>query len=176
MTTRSLYISVLIATLLLPAMANAKVYVDHDRDVDFARYATYTWAEGTAAEDQLAERRIREAVDRELAKKGLERVDEGGDLMVVSHAAVHTKTRVDVDKFPPHYGYYWRRPFWVERTTVDVREIKMGTLIIDLLDANEERLVWRGKATGAVRPNPKKSTKLLNKAVFKMFEKYEAAR
>lgn len=176
MKTRTLIAMALATGTLLAAQANARVYVDRDETSDFSTYQTYSWTEGTAADDQLAEQRIRKAVDRELAAQGLQRVDQGGDLLVATHAAARTQTRVDVETLPSYYGYYWRRPFWHGHQTADVREIEVGTLIVDLLDATQERLVWRGKATGTIRSNPEKNTKRLNKAVAKMFDRYPAGR
>lgn len=172
MTTRKLLALALTAGLLLPTLANARVHVDRDETADFGTYETYQWIEGTATENQLAERRIRNAVDRELEAKGLQRVEQGGDLLVATHAALRTETRVNTDTLPVYYGYYWRTPFWHGQQTVDLRTIEVGTLIIDLIDADEERLVWRGKATGTIRENPKKNAKRLHKAVAKMIDQY----
>ena len=43
-----------------------------------------------------------------------------------------------------------------------------GTLIIDIWDADEEKLVWRGTSTDTIVDNTKKMEKRLNKMLDKL--------
>ncbi len=59
-------------------------------------------------------------------------------------------------------------------STVHVQEIKVGTLIVDMLDGDSTRLIWRALATQTLPTNPKpeKIEKKINKVVGKMFRKF----
>ena len=47
-----------------------------------------------------------------------------------------------------------------------------GQLVVDLIAANERKLVWRGIATEKLSENRKKIVTQVNTAVEKMFKKY----
>ena len=47
-----------------------------------------------------------------------------------------------------------------------------GTLIVDLYDAKNQSLVWRGIAQDTLSNNGNKNNKAVGKAVEKMFKKY----
>ena len=47
-----------------------------------------------------------------------------------------------------------------------------GTMIIDLYDAKQKVLVWRGIAQGTLSNNGDKNQKLVGNAVKKMFKQY----
>ena len=73
---------------LLPGLLLAqKVQVDYAHGEDFTKYRTYTWVKEPNVEspNQLVEQRIVSNVDETLAKKGLKRVDSGGDLMSLTN-------------------------------------------------------------------------------------------
>lgn len=147
----------------LVGCASAQVNTDYDQNTHFADYHTYAWMNTTrmSAMQQatLFDRRLRTAVESQLAAKGLRKAEAGGepDILLVYHAGVEDK--LDVQQ----WGYFGRR--W------DVREYQQGTLVIDVVDAKSMSLVWRGTASGETNPsNP--STEKLNQAVQKMFERF----
>jgi hypothetical protein len=49
---------------------------------------------------------------------------------------------------------------------------EVGTLVLDMYDAQTKRLVWRGVATKTVSKKPEKNEKALEKAVEKMFKNF----
>src|SRR6516164_6129779 len=61
--------------LLLAAIAVAAqdVRYNFDKDTDFSRFKTYKWVElkGAQKPDDITDKQIKEAIDAELAKKGL---------------------------------------------------------------------------------------------------------
>ncbi len=48
----------------------------------------------------------------------------------------------------------------------------IGTLIVDLYDAKEKSLVWRGIAQNTLSNNGNKNQQLVQKAVAKMFKQW----
>ncbi|MEE9227024.1 MAG: DUF4136 domain-containing protein [Acidobacteriota bacterium] len=161
----------LLCLLIVPA-AWATVSVDFDHQAEFSRFQTYSWMAGTPA-NPIAQKRFEAAVNRELAEKGYEMVDGDADFYVVTHAARSTRTQVDINS----YGYYDRYPSrgWgggMSTGTATVREIPMGTILVDILDAESRELIWRGTATAAISTKAEKNEKKLNKLVGKMFKKF----
>ena len=70
-----------------------KVDVDFDKDVDFSKYKTYAFTEGTPTPVTLTNQRIEKAIDAQLAAKGLTRVESNADLTVVFHCSVTERTQ-----------------------------------------------------------------------------------
>jgi len=75
---------------LLPVAAVAAVVafamdvkVDYDHKTDIANYHTYCWLKAKAS-DSLWEDRIMQAVDRQLAARGLAKVPSGGEASVAA--------------------------------------------------------------------------------------------
>ena len=169
---RSLKKYVWLLILLIVPVAWAAVSVDFDHEAAFTRFKTYAWIEGTPA-NPIAQKRIEAAVDGELAEKGYERADGDADFYVVTHAARSTQTQVDIN----NYGYHDRYPSrgWgggMSTGTATVREIPMGTILVDILDGESRELIWRGTASAALSYKDKKNEKKLYKVMGKMFKKF----
>jgi hypothetical protein len=151
---------------ILAGCASAKVNTDWDRDTRFADYHTYAWMDTpqmrAMQQGTLFDRRLRSAVEGQLAAKGFRRSDPNGDadVLLVYHAGVRDK--IDVQQ----WGYAARR--------LDVRQYQQGTLVIDVVDARSKSLVWRGTAAGEVS-SPDRSGQKLEKAVQKMFARFPPA-
>ena len=58
-------------------------------------------------------------------------------------------------------------------TTTTASTYTEGILIVDIWDAREETLVWRGSAIATVSANPEKNAKKIDKAVKKLAKKWE---
>ena len=150
----------------------AGISVDHDKSVDFSKYQTFIIVEATEAISPLMRERLIKAIEVALGGEGLEKVEEGGDLKVVIHTSTDTETHVTADNWG--YGGYPRWGGWGGwgTTTVNVTNIAVGTLMLDMVDASSNQLVWRGVATDSI---PKKSEKVERKiyeAVDKLFRHY----
>ena len=59
-------------------------------------------------------------------------------------------------------------------STTTVNKFNVGTLVLDIWDAKEHRLVWRGIASDTLSKDPKKNTKKIDQAAQRLFEKYPA--
>ena len=161
-----------LAVLLAVPAATAQVKTDYDPQVDFSRFKTWTWAEGTPAPDPFSQKRIEDAIEAKLVEKGLVKAEgEEADLLVVTHVSLSTEKQVDVTHMGGYGGRYgWRAGYG--SSYVNVRDINVGTLVVDLVDAEKQELVWRGMASDTVASKPKKSEKKIRKAVSRMFKDY----
>jgi len=147
---------------------------DYDKNVDFKKFKTFAMKKGTEAPTPFAQERIIAAVKNELKARGLAE-SENPDVFVYTHAKVSTEKRVDVTSFG--YGGYpgwggWGGSFGT--SSAMVTDVPMGTLIVDIVDAKTDQLVWRGIGSDTLltNPTPEKSEKRINKGVAKLFTKY----
>ena len=163
------------------------VSTDYDPSIDFSDYRTYAWLpdlDKRIADPQsvdprinntLLDKRVRKAVETHLGAKGYTMVStDTPDLYVAYHAALIGK--VDVTTVNRHYGYGpgWRGRGGSIGTETHVREYEEGTLILDLIDAKTESLIWRGLAQAEVwvTSTPEEREKRINEAVRKMLERF----
>jgi hypothetical protein len=173
---RSLLITGLCA-LLLTACSTIATDHDFDEQADFSAYRSFQWIPASAETvadpleiSQLQDRRIRAAIERELAGKGITAVAGSPNLIVAYSTRTSQKTEV-YDRGYGGYGYRGYHGSYMRPTSIDVYQYEEGTLIVDLIDAEKKQLVWRGKATGVVG-NYENSEKQINEAVQKLFLNY----
>lgn len=170
-------IAVLLA--LCGACSTLSVSTDFNPAYDFTSLKRYAWLEsgeqpGTDARinNDLVVDRVRAAVERDLAAKGYVKSDAGSaDFMVSWFGAINKKLQVDsIDHFYSPYGYgaLARDPYWGGgmRTTT-AREYEEGTLIVDILDPKQHKLIWRGTGSDRLKNNkdPEAVTKRINDAI-----------
>jgi len=139
---------------------------DFDPDVDFGRYDTFAWEEADplpTGDPRLDANpffvaRIHEAVEAELASRGIQQVDADPALLVHHHASVRDRLHVyEVDRRAgyevPEYG-----------PGVEVYQYDEGILLVDIVDAETLRVIWRGWARADVT-RALENTELLGRLV-----------
>ena len=163
-----LSLGVLMFGCSLAALAQ-DVNTDYDRNANFSQFHTYYWAK-VKTENPLWQQRIQEAVDKQLQAKGWQRVDSGGDVAITAVGAAHNQQEYQTfyDNIGPGWGW---RGFGTTATTT-IQNYRVGTLVLDIYDASNKRLLWRGTATDMLSDKPEKNEKKLDKAVDKMFNKF----
>ncbi len=143
-------------------------------------FQSYAWlphpAGGdTRANNSLVEGRLMRAVDAALQAKGYRLVQSNPDFLVGWHAGL--EDRVDVQRINSYYGYRWSRwgrggGVWTSDTYVT--EYTQGTLILDIVDADANELVWRGAGEGKVNldSTPQERERRIQEAVDKILEDF----
>jgi Domain of unknown function (DUF4136) len=169
-----------VAVVLSPAMLFAqKVSYDYEKSANFAGFKTYALKDGTKVGQPLIDDRIVAAIEAELAAKGLTKADANPDVFVVYHVAFDKQK--DISTFSSGYGggygpYGWGwGGGWAGGTTqTQVRDILIGTLVVDIADAQKKQMVWRGMATKQVdaQTKPEKRDKNIAEAMKKIFKNY----
>ncbi|HXV60957.1 MAG TPA: DUF4136 domain-containing protein [Vicinamibacteria bacterium] len=147
-------------TLIGATTATAQtVRVRWERTVDFSRYQSYMWIEGARALDDQAHRLVVDSTDATLAVAGIFKDEFEPDLYVTYYASVD-------ESFQISGGY---RRDWNDARAVTVETHAAGTLVIDLVDAAENQLVWQASATAALTNDMKKNRDKVREALSKMF-------
>lgn len=173
------FVTLTIAGLLTPAILLAqKVSYDYDKTANFAAFKTYAHKEGTKVGQPLIDDRIVAAIDTELAAKGFTKAEANPDVFVVYHIAFDKQK--DISTFSSGYGGYgpygwgWGGGWAGGTTTTQVRDILIGTLVIDIADAQKGQLAWRGMGVREIdtQAKPEKRDKNISNAVKKIFKNY----
>lgn len=143
----------LLMCVYVVACAPIQVSSHVDRGRDFTRYRTYDWgpADAIPPSDPRFERNsffqdhIQGAIERNMAARGFERapVGEMPDVRVHFHAVIDH--RVNVNQLDSRAGYCIGGN--CETGLADYQE---GTLVVDVVDTQTNRLVWRGWARDSV--------------------------
>ena len=162
-------VQVLAMLCALSPLAAEKARVDFDHSCNFSQFRTYRWAQQDGSPlNQLMDERIMGFVEEALAAKGLRRVTTGGDLLI----NFQMKLQEQYITYTNGYGWGWDWGWGNSISTTTVDPVKLGTLVVDLVDARSGRLVFQGVATGSIVSRPEKNTKKLAKMIRKTFDKY----
>jgi hypothetical protein len=175
-----LALSFLFMLLWIPGCSSITVNHDYNADYNFQALHTYSWLDDhkTVSSDarinnDLVKDRMVKAIESALNAKGYTKVAQTEASFLVSwHGAIDSKLQVDtIDHYYRPYGYGTGGtydPFMGSgiRQTV-VSEYDLGTLLIDILDPKEHKLVWRGTGQGVVHADrtPDERTAEINNAV-----------
>jgi len=168
---RTIVLAPVVAMLLLTAGAVGAQDVKYNfmPGTDFSKYHTYKWVaiEGASHPNQIMDQEIKQAVDSQLAAKGLTKTDgEKADLFVGYQVAV------DQEKQWNAWGT--GRGFGGGMGSATSSTINVGTFVLDMYDPGSKQLVWTGNATKAIDPssNQEKNMERLNKAMAKLLKNY----
>ena len=159
-----------------------KIKVEFDKSLDFSRFKTFTWAPRDAVSRPLLAAAIAGAIEEELTARGLQQVSEHPDLyiemygsmdsdMAVSYSDLYSGYSGGVPPFDQSFRMWGAVP---GSTTTAV--VHKGQLVVDLIDASEKKLAWRGVARENLSDNRGKLVTQINTAVEKMFRKYPVPR
>jgi len=171
------------AVLLVASFASAQdVSYNFDQKADFAKFKTYTWGKVDGAEqpDELTAKMIVQAIETQLAAKGLKKVESGAADLIVTYQAAVSKEK-EVTTFGTGYGY---GPGWGGRwyggyygggvTSTTTATILIGSLALDMYDSAAKTLVWRGLASKQIdtKASPEKRQKNLDKGMAKLLKSF----
>lgn len=191
---RGHFVSMALLAILLvnPATAGQKLKVEtnKDPDADFSTIKTYAWlppaplvknaAPDAATNPTLTQEvlgpHIVEAVDRQLARRGLTPADEStADVLVVYFAAL--TVGFNKSYVGEYYGYItgWGSPIpsaLAPSTVADIYE--QGTVVVDIVQRTPKRAIWRGSVVTRVHQERKLEERIarINEGTERMFERF----
>jgi hypothetical protein len=165
-------IGVVLAIALLAGRVSAAQDVKYNfmPGTDFSKFHTYKWVtiEGGAHPNQIVDAQIKQAVDSQLAAKGLTKTDsDKADLYIGYQIAL------DQEKQWNAFGTGGMR-WGGGMGTATSSTITNGSLVLDMYDPSTKQLVWTGNATKTLDPsgNQEKNQKNLDKAMQKLLKNY----
>ncbi len=145
---------------------------------DFSTYKTYKWVQAPKSEypNSILDSQIKQAIESQLALKGLSKTEDNPDLYVIYQVAVNQEKQWNSYSTGGDYWGWggWRGWGGMGTTTTTTSTINIGTLNVDLYEVVSKKQIWRGQASKTLGSgkDPQKVNKNLNKAVAKLFKKY----
>lgn len=141
--------------------------------LDFAQYRSYAWGPADALptgdprldEDPFFKDHVQGAVEKQLAVRGFELAASGtSDLLIHYHANI--THRIDANRVDRAYGYCHAGD-----CPADGIDYEAGTLVLDIVDARTNTLIWRGWAQNSVEDmldDQDRMVETINEAVTRM--------
>jgi hypothetical protein len=158
---------VMLALIASGIALGQQVSVNYNRSQDFAQYHTYIWASNNANQIQnsILAQQAKSDIDSALQGKGLQLVQESQnpDLIVLASGGLQQQTS---------YQAWGMRGFGGGMGQITPEQNVVGTLVVDVYDAKNKNLLWRGVAQNTLSNNGNKNTQMVSKAVTKMFKQY----
>jgi Domain of unknown function (DUF4136) len=138
-------------------MTKYGVTVTAEKNVDFARFKTYSWTQGQPSADKTIDAQITAAVERELSALGMTKAPSGPGDVLVTYSSV-SRTDVDVtakrkpNELPPQYS--------------------VGTLVVALLDPGNRRRLLRLRVDKPIETGPEQLKAAIDGAIAELFARY----
>jgi hypothetical protein len=153
------------------------VNYNFDQQTDFSKYKTYKWvtAKGEEQLDELNDKMVISAIEKQLAVKGLTKTDgENADLYVRYQFALSQEKQMTTFDTGYAMGPGWRGYSGTGMSTSTTSTIQIGSIAVDMYDPAKKQLIWRGIASKQIDPKakPDKRTKNLDKGMAKLFKNY----
>nr|WP_320133801.1 DUF4136 domain-containing protein [uncultured Holophaga sp.] len=179
---RTLLLPALLTTALLTGCSTFAVRADYDTTADYSAYKTFNWyASSKYAKDKkdgtgntLMDRRVRHAVEKQLQAKGFRLESQGEPDFLLTYYPVYTNRQV-ITTTDLGTGFRWR-PFHygINSAVSEVRNIKEGSIVLEIVDYKSNQLIWQAVADGALTDlgSPEEADEVVNDAVERMLLKF----
>jgi hypothetical protein len=163
----------LVAGLLAGCASGPVVHTDRDPAAAFSGYRTFAWKQQPSISNPLLKQRVVAAVEGQLGSKGWRLVPEA-DADVVLVGNVSARDEQSIQAF--YEGAAWQDWGWrgygdpaLGLRRIELRNYRIGTLVLDMFDAKTRQAVWRATAEGTVPSSDAQREKDALAAVGKMF-------
>lgn len=181
----------LLISILLAACASPKpALTDFDREVNFTQYRTFAFytakevqveaTEQAASYDPLITQHFKQAIREEMLALGYQEVTTAPELWV--NYLTHVETRKDIRSSPLRLnlglGHFSRNSavslgFPVIGTPVEEVSYQIGTVAIELIDVQENRVIWHGLAESRLsRQAMQQPQQAINDTVNLIFQRF----
>lgn len=150
-------ICILLSCWLMASCASQPdIYVNSDPSVNIATYSTFGFFDPLGTDKKgygsLTSERLKAATRTRLESLGYQYSEANPQLLINFGGQLSDKLRVD--SVPSAGGYYGYRAgmygAWGGYNTTYVDQYTEGTLNVDIVDAQRNRMVWEGIVTGRV--------------------------
>ncbi len=156
--------------LLLVSLAGVAqdIQTEYDRGYQLSQLQSFGFvtqergANDALGGDPIVDRRIADALAKELMSAGLQKSQEPA-FWIAYYGSM--KDRMDIRSTG------WGRPYW-GMSNIETNHYTEGTLVVDFIDAKAKTPVWRGTVTDTLEPNRKHDK--LEKAIAKLVRKFQA--
>ncbi|WP_343589714.1 DUF4136 domain-containing protein [Flavobacterium sp.] len=171
-------IPILFLGLFYSCSPTVKVTTDYDHAANFSEYKTFAVYDLKAQQgqvNQLNVDRVAKAIRNEMLAKGFTE-SSNPDLKVNAVSILKNKTQVTADSnFYGYGGMYRPYGYWGGgammgggTTTFNSYDYVDGSLIIDIVSAKTDKLVWQGIGNAEIDSKPDNPEQFINDAIKKI--------
>lgn len=174
--------------LIFSSNSYAQINSDYDKSTDFTKYKTISFGGWEKESDKILndfdKKRIADALISEFSSRGIKLVESNGDATITLFLVIQNKSNITAyTNFNGGMGYTGRwgygRGYYggvgSATTTLNENEYREGTLVIDMYDTAEKKLVWQGDMTTEVQEKSEKREKTIPKNISKLMKKFPVA-
>lgn len=155
---------VLVMALILASCSSVNVVVDKNKSTDFSTYKTYSFLgwQNHSDEDLSTEDKayLRDAFTKEFERRGLQKVNSGGDMQISLYIVTSEETAVsgynDYVGGRGSYHYYGGYATGNYNNTFTQRGKMVGTMIMNVYDKGSHDQIWQAVANSTLQENPAK--------------------
>lgn len=161
-------------TMVTATAAAQQVETTVDRSADFSKYKTFKIEVATSWGNPIGEKNVVEELTGALTAKGWTQDAQAPDVRVLVHGATEEKQQLNTFYTGGYGGGYYGGWGWggVGSSSTTVSEYTEGTLVIDMFDASNKSLLWRGVAQDELKRKQQKREKQASKAIDKMLRDF----
>ncbi|MBF7091995.1 DUF4136 domain-containing protein [Flavobacterium sp. ALJ2] len=172
-----LILPIIVLSLIYSCGPSVKVTNDYDRSVDFLQYKTFAVYDLKAQEGQMSQLnadRVTNAIRVEMINKGFAEVITNPDLKI--NAVTILKDKKKVTSNSDFYGYggmyrpygYWGGGMMTGVTSYNTYDYVDGSLIIDIVSAKTQKLIWQGIGNTELDKRPDNPDEFISSSVKKI--------
>lgn len=160
----------MLACMVSAVALGQQVSVNYNRSQSFSQYHTYAWASNNSNQIQnsILAQQAKSDIDSAMQSKGLQSVQESQNPDIILTASGGMKEQTS-------YQAWGMRGIGGGMGGITPEQNVIGTMIVDLYDAKNKTLIWRGIAQNTLGNNGNKNSQMVSKAVQKMFKQWPAA-
>ena len=165
--------AIFIVTLIIQGCAAPVVY-DFDSSANFQKDQTFAFDETKEGNIQSLDRtRIHEAITLQLETSGYSIVDKSDASLIVRYQ-IEEEVRIQSSGMSYGVGVSRSRFGMSMQSPVNAREIKEGKLVVEIVEATDNRVIWRAVSQKRLteQMKPEKRDELINELTKVMFENY----
>jgi hypothetical protein len=175
------FIPIYLLVLLYSCSPTVKVTTDYDHSANFSEYKTFAVYDLKAQEgqvNQLNVDRVTNAIRSEMIAKGFTESASNPDLKVNAVSILKNKQSVTADtNFYGYGGMYRPYGYWGGgammgggSTTFNTYDYVDGSLVIDIVSAKTQKLVWQGIGNSQIDSKPDNPEEFIAGAIKKIME------
>jgi len=176
---------ILVTIFIFTSNSIAQVNSDYDKSTDFKKYKTVSFGGWEKESDKILndfdKKRITDALTNEFNSRGIKLVDANGDTTVTLYLVIKNKSNITAyTNFNGGLGYAGRWGFGrgiyggvgSASTSLSENEYREGTIVIDLYDTAQKKLIWQGDMTTEVQEKSVKREKSIPKNIKKLMKRF----
>jgi len=179
--------ALVLALVACAATRGQDVRTNYMPGTDFSKYRTYAWVDEVKGvprvgvqPDQILDTQVKQAVDSQMAAKGLTKVVDGdkADLLLGYQLAIDREKQIN--GFASGWGGGGWGPWGggLDSFSAATSTINIGTFVLGMYDPAAKKLIWIGAAQHAIEPSKKqeKNQERLNKGAQKLLKDFPPGR